>query len=159
MLNRCLAHIINLAMQALISTHSKSRHYNPADPNADLTSNDATHDTVGLVWAICVKVCCSVLPSSASNNIIKAHSFAKRKQLFADIQTHREMKPVRQLLIDMPVHWSSTYVITSCVESMSEVCHQIFATLPATYLPKNCWCFCLRDWAWWEGSCEASKNW
>jgi len=34
---RCLAHIINLVTQALISTHSKSKHYDPAEPDADLT--------------------------------------------------------------------------------------------------------------------------
>jgi hypothetical protein len=31
------------------------------------------------------------------------------------------MKPVRQLLIDMPVRWSSTYIMTSRTESMGGV--------------------------------------
>jgi hypothetical protein len=31
------------------------------------------------------------------------------------------MKPIRQLLIDMPVRWSSTYFMTSRTESMSGV--------------------------------------
>lgn len=53
MVPRCLAHIINLATQALISTHSKSEHYNPAEPDADLAVG---RDVVGLVRAICVKV-------------------------------------------------------------------------------------------------------
>jgi hypothetical protein len=51
---RCLAHIINLATQALISTHSKSKHYNPAEPDADLTVGNG-RDVVGLVRAISVK--------------------------------------------------------------------------------------------------------
>ena len=72
MSNRCLAHIINLATQALISTHSKSRHYNPEDPDTDLTSGDVGRDTVGLVRAICVKVLqqpyYSVLPSLSNCN-------------------------------------------------------------------------------------------
>jgi hypothetical protein len=51
---RCLAHIINLAMQALISTHSKSKHYNPAEPDADFTVGNG-RDVVGLVQAISVK--------------------------------------------------------------------------------------------------------
>jgi hypothetical protein len=57
--NRCLAHIINLATQAVISTYSKSKHYDPADPEADLTGPRMEHgrDEVGLVRAICVKVC------------------------------------------------------------------------------------------------------
>ena len=46
---RCLAHIINLATQALISTHSKSRHYNPADPDADLVGENTGRDVIGLV--------------------------------------------------------------------------------------------------------------
>jgi hypothetical protein len=54
---RCLAHIINLAMQALISTHSKSKHYNPAEPDVDLAAARGSDcDEVGLVRAICVKV-------------------------------------------------------------------------------------------------------
>jgi hypothetical protein len=51
---RCLAHIINLATQALISTHSKSKHYDPAEPDADLTVGNG-RDVVGLVRAISVK--------------------------------------------------------------------------------------------------------
>ncbi|KAN0113570.1 hypothetical protein V8E52_007634 [Russula decolorans] len=45
---RCLAHIINLATQALISTHSKSKHYDPAEPDADLTVGNGC-DVVGLI--------------------------------------------------------------------------------------------------------------
>ena len=52
---RCLAHIINLATQALILTHSKSKHYDPAEPDADLTGDNG-RDVVGLVRAISVKV-------------------------------------------------------------------------------------------------------
>jgi len=37
-------------------THSKSRHYNPTDPDADLMGDNVGHDAVGLVRAICVKV-------------------------------------------------------------------------------------------------------
>ena len=47
-------HIINLAMQAVISMYSKSKHYNPAEPDADLTGVEC--DEVELVQAICVKV-------------------------------------------------------------------------------------------------------
>ena len=81
MSNRCLAHIINLAMQALISTHSKSQHYNLEDPDADLTSGDVGRDTVGLVQAICVKVLqqlYSVLPSLS--NICNQGTFICKKK-------------------------------------------------------------------------------
>ena len=54
---RCLAHIINLATQALISMRSKSKYY---DPSQDEHPTDIdviiNHNEVGLVRAICVKV-------------------------------------------------------------------------------------------------------
>ena len=37
-------------------THSKSRYYNPADPDADLIGDNIGHDVVRLVQVICVKV-------------------------------------------------------------------------------------------------------
>ena len=47
---RCLAHIINLATQALISTHRKSKHFNPANPDDDLPCDCGfDRDKVGLV--------------------------------------------------------------------------------------------------------------
>ena len=57
---RCLAHIINLATQALISTQSKSKYFSPHDDqdgdNLDAMSDGAERDEVGLIRAICVKV-------------------------------------------------------------------------------------------------------
>ena len=50
--NSCLAHVINLAMQMLISTYSKSPHFDPKQPDAHILTS---HDEVGLVWAIVVK--------------------------------------------------------------------------------------------------------
>ncbi|KAF8240617.1 hypothetical protein L208DRAFT_1514732, partial [Tricholoma matsutake] len=58
-------------------------------------------DEVGLVRAICVKACSS----------------AKHKQCFADIQTRGGLKTTHQLLLDMAVRWSSTYVMTSRAEA------------------------------------------
>lgn len=58
--SRCLAHIINLATQALIATRSKSKYYNPNDDDQDTPSlghaGAAERDEVGLVRAITVKV-------------------------------------------------------------------------------------------------------
>jgi hypothetical protein len=49
----CLAHVINLATQTLISTYSKAPHFDPKNPEAHIPAN---HDEVGLVRAISVKV-------------------------------------------------------------------------------------------------------
>lgn len=55
----CLSHVVNLGSQVLISTYSKSPHYVPHDPKAHEpdTSKTTDRDEVGLVRAICVKVC------------------------------------------------------------------------------------------------------
>src|ERR1700688_2344388 len=52
----CLAHVINLATQALISTYSKSPHFDPKQPDAHVPTS---RDEVGLIRAIVVKVCIS----------------------------------------------------------------------------------------------------
>jgi len=55
----CLAHVINLGTQVLIGTYSKAPHYTPHSPQAhepDSTQR-GDHDEIGLVQAICVKVC------------------------------------------------------------------------------------------------------
>ena len=56
-LSRCLAHVINLAMQALLAAHSVTKHYDPSkltdhEPNV----NGLFRDEIGLVRAITVKV-------------------------------------------------------------------------------------------------------
>lgn len=53
----CLAHIINLATQALIKGYSTSQHYDPFKPDDHIPDVNATlRDEVGLVRAIAVKV-------------------------------------------------------------------------------------------------------
>ena len=49
----CLAHVINLATQLLISTYSKSPHFDPKEPNAHVPTS---RDEVGLIRSIVVKV-------------------------------------------------------------------------------------------------------
>lgn len=51
--NSCLAHVINLATQALISTYSPSPHFDPGNPEAHIPT---TRDEVGLIRTISVKV-------------------------------------------------------------------------------------------------------
>ena len=56
-LTRCLAHVINLATQAVIKSHSKSKFYDPSKPEDHIPETLAfTWDAVGLVCAICVEV-------------------------------------------------------------------------------------------------------
>lgn len=54
----CLAHVINLATQSLISSYSKSPHFDPVHPEAHVPT---TRDEVGLVRAIVVKVSLVIL--------------------------------------------------------------------------------------------------
>ena len=56
---RCLAHIVNLATQAVISTRSKSRYYN-SNPEDNCLPDDITapmHNEISIIRAICIKVC------------------------------------------------------------------------------------------------------
>lgn len=55
----CIAHIVNLATQALINAHTKSKHYDPSKPDEDLVADSISsfdRDEVGLVRSIAVKV-------------------------------------------------------------------------------------------------------
>jgi len=55
--HRCLAHIINLATQALIATWSKAKYYSADTEDAHMPDTaGAERDELGLVRAICVKV-------------------------------------------------------------------------------------------------------
>jgi hypothetical protein len=49
----CLAHVVNLATQMLISTYSKSPHFDPKKPDAHIPTY---RDEVGLIRAVVVKV-------------------------------------------------------------------------------------------------------
>lgn len=58
---RCLAHVINLATQALLAAHSSSKHYDPAKPtDHEPNIDDFLRDEIGLIRAITVKV--SIFP-------------------------------------------------------------------------------------------------
>ena len=58
LLYSCLAHIINLATQAVISTHSKSKYYSedPEDNTVPENAGTGDWDKIGIIRAICVKV-------------------------------------------------------------------------------------------------------
>jgi hypothetical protein len=90
---RCLAHVINLATQSLLSTYSKTKHFDPAAPYEHEPDVDAiTRDEVGLLRAVGVK----------------ARSSSKRKGRIYKIQKAVDQKPL-VLIVDMKVRWSSTY--------------------------------------------------
>jgi hypothetical protein len=63
-MNRCLAHTINLATQAVIKTYSSSKHYNPSKPGehepdtatVDHEGEPIVRDEIGIARAIAVKV-------------------------------------------------------------------------------------------------------
>ena len=57
-LHRCLAHIINLAMQAVISRRSKAKYYDGNPDNDELPEDlgASDRDEIGIICAICVKV-------------------------------------------------------------------------------------------------------
>ncbi|KZS86732.1 hypothetical protein SISNIDRAFT_491693 [Sistotremastrum niveocremeum HHB9708] len=68
---RCMAHVIDLATQALLKSRSKAPHYNPYDTDAHLPEGDAERrDDIGLVCAISVK----------------ERLLSQRKELFPDIR-------------------------------------------------------------------------
>jgi hypothetical protein len=55
---RCLAHIINIATQKLISAYSKSSHFDAHEPTAHIPdTSELMRNEIGLVRAISVKVC------------------------------------------------------------------------------------------------------
>jgi hypothetical protein len=67
-------------------------------------------------------ICYANTPAHICN---KEHSSAQRKELFKRIQlwdedSHIPSKNPKQLLMDMKVQWSSTYIMLEWVESLKE---------------------------------------
>ncbi|KAJ3522295.1 hypothetical protein NMY22_g11953 [Coprinellus aureogranulatus] len=95
---RCLAHIINLATQAVLSAYSKAKHYDPASADKyeeDVETATLLRDVVGLIRAI----------------VVKQRSSAKRTEKFKDLQRAQDIVNALVLLLDMKVRWSSTYIM------------------------------------------------
>ena len=54
---RCLAHVINLATQLLITNYSSTKHFDPENPtNHEPNIEVSVQDEVGLIHSIVVKV-------------------------------------------------------------------------------------------------------
>lgn len=62
-------------------------------------------------------------------------SSAKRKELFRSIQMRSDdgIAP-KQLILDMTVRWSSTYIMLHCAYSLRDVCVFLF-TLYSIHIP------------------------
>ena len=97
----------------MISARTTSRYYNgdPADDHIPEDIGDTERDEIGIIRAICIKVqdffisLCPVLIGW-----LQARSSSQRKEAFKDIQRTLDFTPVN-LLLDMKVRWSSTYVM------------------------------------------------
>ncbi|KAJ2911647.1 hypothetical protein MD484_g8767, partial [Candolleomyces efflorescens] len=101
---RCLAHIINLATQAVIATYSSTAHINIDSSTADVekTQSDLAdiatrfiRDEVGLIRLLAVK----------------ARSSAKRMELLKQLQSKEGVQVPLTLILDMKVRWSSTFAM------------------------------------------------
>ncbi|KAF6762527.1 hypothetical protein DFP72DRAFT_841664 [Ephemerocybe angulata] len=112
--NKCLAHIINLASQAVITTYSATPHIttksSPADVDSALTNltevtTQFIQDKVGLVRILAVK----------------ARSSAKRPQLLKDLQLKEGVQIPLNLILDMKVWWSSTFTMLQHAYDLRDV--------------------------------------
>ena len=128
----CLAHIINLATQALLAAHSKSKHYDPTSPEDIVvaTHDGFQRDEVGLIRAIAVKVSHSLDNCWSGPKLFQTQeqSSAQRKELFQRVQLrshdgHTPRNPPLQLVLDMKVRWSSLFVMLHCALDLMEVSH------------------------------------
>jgi len=112
---RCLVHIVNLAMQVLLKAHSKSQCYDPNQPEAhlpDIGSNMCYFSEGAFINFNCHHLS---YPETTTLHLPKEHSSSKCKELFHTIQK-------KQLLLDMPICWSSTYVILDHADNLKDVC-------------------------------------
>src|ERR1700679_3597792 len=103
----------------LISTYSKSAHFDPKQPDAHMP---ISRDEVGLVRAIIVKARINTKPK----NIDVAHSnqersSSKRKEMWRTVQIKANNGPPLQLILDMKVGWSSTYLMLDRAERKKDV--------------------------------------
>ena len=120
---RCLAHIINLATQALISTRSKTKHFNPHSEEEHMpVVVGPDHDETGLVRAITVKVN-FIIPQFLYLFPLYTQEWSslQRKQHFKDIQICEGIQIPKQLILDMKIRWGSTYAMLNRAENLKKV--------------------------------------
>lgn len=119
---RCLAHIVNLATQAFLSTYSKTEHLNTdsGDAAVDAALSDLAditlqldRDEIGLVRLIAVK----------------ARSSAKRNALLKLLQEKDKVTIPLTLILDMKVRWSSTFAMLERALKLKPVRVQLTAVI------------------------------
>ena len=103
---------------------SKAKYYNSSPDKNELPEDlgAVKRDEIGIVCAICVKVCLFSFHSCdphLTSDTKKAHSSAQHKVAFKAIQNRRNV-PVVRLLMDMKVRWSSTFIMLTHAESHQE---------------------------------------
>ena len=128
----CLSHVVNLGSQDLISTYTKSPHYAPHDLKAHESDTwiHGNRDEIGLICAICVKVSHCLLAAFRVNwQSEQECSSAKQKELYKQIQIKANVVPLTQLLLDMKVRWSSTYVMINRAEMSKNLSLKIVDTV------------------------------
>lgn len=117
--NSCLAHVINLATQMLISTYSSSPHFDPKQPDAHIPTS---RDEVGLVRAIVVKAGFDTYIAIDTAYLSdQERSSSKRKEMWKTIQNKANYGSAVQLILDMKVRWSSTYLMLDRAERKKDV--------------------------------------
>ncbi|KAK6969475.1 putative AC transposase [Favolaschia claudopus] len=93
----CMAHIINLATQALIAAYSKAPHFDPKNPENHVPDTDALfRDEIGLVRAIAVK--------SIQSHECQERSSAKRREIFKGLQVQASARTDGVEFVDLFVH-------------------------------------------------------
>jgi hypothetical protein len=80
-----------------------------------------SHDEVGLVRAIVVKVWTLIPKRLTYLTGSQECSSAKRKEMWRTIQIRAKNVPTLQLILDMKVRWSSTYLMLERAEKRKEV--------------------------------------
>ncbi|KAF8119344.1 hypothetical protein EV363DRAFT_1199999 [Boletus edulis] len=127
-----LGQALFMVIQRLGITHKTSpvihsKEFDPKQPDEDLIARRGTQrDEVGVIWSICVKVHAPSTFYSILSNVTQERSSAKRKELFQTIQqqekpNHPPREHPLQLILDMPIRWSSTYLMLDRAETLKDV--------------------------------------
>ena len=130
----CLAHIINLATQAVLSAYSKAKHFDPGEAEKyeeDVEAVTLMRDVMGLIRAIVVKVSYKafITRSSYLTAQRQQRSSAKRTEKFKDLQRAENVVTALVLLLDMKVRWSSTYIMLRRALSLKEFVNEFVYVL------------------------------
>jgi hypothetical protein len=126
----------------LISTYSKSPHFDPKQPDAHVPTS---RDEVGLVRAIVVKVHIITSPEKKVSSLTagQERSSSKRKEMWRTVQVKANNMPAVQLILDMKVRWSSTYFMLDRAERKKNVRSKFWMKIHVHHLfsiVRRCFC-------------------